>query len=159
MLWVRIAQLINDESWKWNLKRVLKLFIWIFVLSFVVGIIIGLVWVGAFFAFDPRQKGAPVDAQLTMEQISLASLKIMIGVGVVAFTIYICIHQICCRCEINVQKSGCKRLPGWYAPMGLHLRNDASSNLDYNLDFSSGLPAHDCHCDGFGSFIERSCHG
>lgn len=87
MLWVRIAQLINDESWKWNLKRVLKLFIWIFVLSFVLGIIIGLVWLGAFFAFDPQQKGAPVDAQLTMEQISLASLKIMAVVGLVSLVL------------------------------------------------------------------------
>ena len=84
VLYSRIAQLLNDKPWKWNLWRMLKLALAAIGVNVVVSVIVSIVWVLAWVLFTPESSATPVEAQLSMEQIAAASLKIVAVVGVVS---------------------------------------------------------------------------
>lgn len=87
VLYSRIAQLLNDKSWKWNVGRMIKLVLVDIGINLVVCVVIGVVWLLAWLLFAPQQSSTPVEAQLSMEQLAAASLKILAVVGIVSVVI------------------------------------------------------------------------
>ena len=68
VLYSRIAQLLNDKSWKWNVGRMIKLVLVDIGINLVVCVVIGVVWLLAWLLFAPQESSTPVEAQLSMEQ-------------------------------------------------------------------------------------------
>ena len=87
VLYSRISQLLNNQTWKWNVGRIIKLTIVAFCIHLLVGVIIGVVWALAWLLFAPESSTTPVEAQLTLEQVAAASLKIMSVVCLVSLVI------------------------------------------------------------------------
>ena len=87
VLYSRIAQLLNDKSWKWNVGRMIKLVLVDIGINLVVCVVIGVVWLLAWLLFAPQESSTPVEAQLSMEQLAAASLKILAVVGIVSVVI------------------------------------------------------------------------
>lgn len=78
----RISQLLNNKSWKWNVRRMFKMFLLTYALTLLVSSLIGLVWGFSWLMFAPQESTTPVEAQLSMEQLATASLKILAVVGI-----------------------------------------------------------------------------
>ena len=87
VLYSRIAQLLNGQKWKWNVVRMVKLSAVVVGINLLVGVIIGIVWLLAWMLFAPQQSSTPVEAQLSLEQLAAASLKILSVVGIVSLVI------------------------------------------------------------------------
>ena len=78
----RISQLLNNKSWKWNVRRMFKMFLLTYGLTLLVSLLIGLVWGLSWLMFAPQESSTPVEAQLVLEQVAAASLKILAVVGI-----------------------------------------------------------------------------
>lgn len=87
VLYSRIAQLLNGQSWKWNLGRMVKLILVSVGVNLLVAVIVGVVWILAWLLFAPQESSTPVEAQLSVDQIAAASLKILSVVGIVSLVL------------------------------------------------------------------------
>jgi hypothetical protein len=56
-------------------------------INLLVCVVIGVVWLLAWLLFAPQESSTPVEAQLSMEQLAAASLKILAVVGIVSVVI------------------------------------------------------------------------